>query len=242
MTHRVFYDDAYAATCEATITDINARGGIVLDRTIFYANSGGQPGDEGTLQSADGVTCTIATTVHDADARDTIVHVPADAAGDLSVGDKVTITLDWARRHQLMRMHTCMHLMCAVIPYPVTGGQIGVGEGRLDFDIADASAIDKETLTAQLNELIAGDHAVTTTWITDEELTAKPELVRTMSVKPPMGSGRVRIVRIGEEGAVDLQPCGGTHVKTTSEIGRVVVKKVEKKGRQNRRIRLAFDG
>jgi misacylated tRNA(Ala) deacylase len=139
-----------------------------------------------------------------------------------------------------MRMHTCLHLLCALVKYPVTGGQVGAEEGRLDFDIEDASSVDKDALTASLNELVAANHPVTERWISDAELEANPGLVRTMAVKPPMGSGKVRLVVIGENGSVDLQPCGGTHVRTTAEIGRVVISKMEKKGKLNRRIRVAF--
>jgi misacylated tRNA(Ala) deacylase len=152
----------------------------------------------------------------------------------------VRAVLDWDTRAKLMRMHTCLHLLCALVKFPVTGGQVGAEEGRLDFDIEDAAAVDKDTLTARLNELIAADHRVSERWITDAELAANPQLVRTMVVKPPMGSGRVRLVAVGENGAVDLQPCGGTHVKSTGEIGAVAVTKIEKKGKLNRRIRVAF--
>jgi misacylated tRNA(Ala) deacylase len=148
--------------------------------------------------------------------------------------------LDWDHRAKLMRMHTALHLLCALVKYPVTGGQVGTDEGRLDFDIADASAVDRDQLSSDLNRLVAEDHPVSEHWITDAELEANPGLVRTMAVKPPMGSGRVRLVSIGENGAVDLQPCGGTHVRRTSEIGTVQVTKIEKKGKLNRRIRVAF--
>ena len=150
--------------------------------------------------------------------------------------------LDWDRRFRHMRMHTGLHLLCSLIAFPVTGGSIGAEESRLDFDISDAGAVDKDDLTERLNALVAADHPVSTRWITDAELANNPGIVRTMSVKPPMGSGRVRLVAIGAEGAVDLQPCGGTHVRATGEIGRLVVTKIEKKGRQNRRVRLAFAG
>jgi misacylated tRNA(Ala) deacylase len=163
-----------------------------------------------------------------------------DGAQRPPVGQAVRAVLDWDTRAKLMRMHTCLHLLCALVKYPVTGGQVGAEEGRLDFDIEDASSVDKDALTANLNELIAGNHPVTERWISDAELEAKPGLVRTMSVKPPMGSGKVRLVVIGENGSVDLQPCGGTHVRATGEIGRVVVGKIEKKGKLNRRIRVAF--
>ena len=211
----------------------------MLDQSIFYPTSGGQPGDSGQLIVA-GAECPIATTVYDAD-RATIVHVPAEGAAVVpEPGATVTMELDWDRRHAHMRIHTALHLLCSLIPFPVTGGQIGAGEGRLDFDIEDAGALDKAALTEKLNELVAADHAVSSRWITDEELEANPDLVRTMAVKPPMGSGKVRLVAIGPDGSVDLQPCGGTHVKTTSEIGALAVTKIEKKGKQNRRVRIAF--
>jgi misacylated tRNA(Ala) deacylase len=218
---------------------VNERGGIVLDRTVFYASAGGQPGDKGTIEIEGGGVCPIATTVYDAD-RATIVHVAPEGSALPSAGQAVRAVLDWDTRAKLMRMHTCLHLLCALVRFPVTGGQVGAEEGRLDFDIEDASAVDKDRLTADLNGLIAADHPVSERWITDAELEANPGLVRTMAVKPPMGSGWVRLVAIGESGAIDLQPCGGTHVKGTGEIGRVAVTRIEKKGKLNRRIRVAF--
>ena len=238
MTETLFRSDAYARSCDAKVVAINERGGIVLDRTICYASAGGQPGDAGTL-SWDGGTCPIATTVYDAD-KTTIVHVPAADATAPAVGTPVNLALDWETRHRHMRVHTALHLLCALVKWPVTGGQIGAEEGRLDFDIADMTGIDKETLTAALNALVEADHPVTTRWISDAELEAQPHLVRTMSVKPPMGSGKIRLVAIGEDGSVDLQPCGGTHVARTGEIGRLAVVKIENKGKQNRRIRVAL--
>lgn len=238
MTETVFRSDAYARSCDAKVIAINERGGIVLDKTVCYASAGGQPGDTGTL-SWDGGTCPIATTVYDAD-KTTIVHVPAEGSTLPAPGVPVQVTLDWDTRHRHMRVHTALHLLCALVKWPVTGGQIGAEEGRLDFDIADMTGIDKETLTAALNALVDADHPVTTRWITDAELEAQPHLVRTMSVKPPTGSGKVRLVAIGEDGSVDLQPCGGTHVARTGEIGRLAVVKIENKGKQNRRIRVAL--
>jgi len=238
MTETVFRSDAYARSCDASVLAINERGGIVLDRTVCYASAGGQPGDTGTL-SWNGGACPIATTVYDAD-KTTIVHVPAAGTTVPPVGTPVSLALDWEARHRYMRVHTALHLLCALVKWPVTGGQIGAEEGRLDFDIADMTGIDKETLTAALNALVEADHSVTTRWITDAELEAQPHLVRTMSVKPPMGSGKVRLVAIGEDDAIDLQPCGGTHVARTGEIGRLAVVKIENKGKQNRRIRVAL--
>ena len=238
MTETLFRSDAYARSCDAYVTAVNERGGIILDRTVLYASAGGQPGDIGALTWEGGV-CRIATTVYDAD-KSTIVHVPAEGSTLPDAGVPVVVTVDWDTRHHYMRVHTALHLLCSLVKWPVTGGQIGAEEGRLDFDIADMTGVDKETLTAELNALVEADHPVTTRWISDAELEAQPHLVRTMSVKPPMGSGKVRLVAIGEDGAVDLQPCGGTHVARTSEIGRLAVVKIENKGKQNRRIRVAL--
>lgn len=239
MSEALFQQDAYLATCTAKVESVNDRGGILLDRTIFYATGGGQPGDSGTMTLADGSRIDIATTVYGED-RSQIVHVPAEGSNLPGPGQEVTLHLNWDRRHRLMRVHTALHLMCALVPYPVTGGQIGEDGGRLDFDIDNPDAIDKDELTTRLQDLVAADHKVSQRWITDAELDANPGLVRTMSVQPPRGSGRVRLVAIGEDGAVDLQPCGGTHVASTGEIGNISITKVEKKGRNNRRFRLAL--
>ena len=238
-TEALFRQDAYLRECTARVLGVTERGGIVLDRTVFYASAGGQPGDKGALEIDGGEICPIATTVYDADKK-TIVHVPAQEGKLPASGQSVRALLDWETRARLMRMHTCLHLLCALVKFPVTGGQVGPEEGRLDFDIADASAVDKDRLTVDLNALVAADHPVSERWITDEELDANPGLVRTMAVQPPRGTGKVRLVLIGDNGAVDTQPCGGTHVKRTGEIGRVTVAKIEKKGKQNRRIRVAF--
>ena len=238
MTVKLFIDDAYLKTCDATIVSINDRDGIVLDQTIFYPTGGGQPGDSGWLTTGSGEKIEIATTVYDED-RTTIVHVPGVPVGSaLQADDKVTCEIDWPTRHARMRIHTALHLLSAILPFPVTGGSVGDGVGRLDFDIQDANLADKEELTAKLQALIAADYPATTEWITDEELAANPGLVKTMSVKPPTGAGKVRLLRIGDD--VDLQPCGGTHVRSTGEIGAIMIKKIEKKGRQNRRVRLAL--
>jgi misacylated tRNA(Ala) deacylase len=239
MTEQLYRTDAYLRECTARVQHVNDRGGIVLDRTVFYASAGGQPGDKGLLEIDGAGSCPIATTVYDAD-KTTIVHVPAEGSALPVTGQAVRALLDWDNRTKLMRMHTCLHLLCALVKFPVTGGQVGVEEGRLDFDIEDASAVDKDKLTADLNALIAAGHPVTQRWITDEELDANPGLVRTMAVQPPRGAGKVRLVLIGDSGAIDMQPCGGTHVNRTSEIGPVAVAKIEKKGKLNRRIRVAF--
>lgn len=234
MTIPLFRDDAYLRTCEAKVTGVNERGGILLDRTVFYATGGGQPGDSGRLELADGTQIGIATAVYDDD-RVSIVHVPSEGQTLPEPGSEVIAHVDWARRYKMMRVHTALHLLSVALPFPVTGGQIGDNEGRLDFDMGDET-VDKETLYQAINDLASGDHEVTTEWITDEELDANPALVKTMSVKPPRGSGRVRLVRIGQD--VDLQPCGGTHVSRTSEIGTLSIGKTEKKGKQNRRVRI----
>jgi misacylated tRNA(Ala) deacylase len=231
----LFREDAYARECEATILALTPEGGIVLDRTVFYAQGGGQPGDAGTITTADGTEYTVANTVYGPD-RKQILHLVGPAASPLRAGDTVRLRLDWDRRYPRMRIHTALHLLSVVLPYPVTGGAIGEGDGRLDFDIPDAG-LDKAEIAAKLNELIARDAPVTDRWITDEELDANPGLVKTMSVKPPRGSGRVRLVEID---GIDLQPCGGTHVRRTAEIGRVAVTDIEKKGKQNRRVRIAL--
>jgi misacylated tRNA(Ala) deacylase len=239
MTEQLYRADAYRRDCVAQVLAVNDRGGIVLDRTVFYAAAGGQPGDRGVIETEGSGSCPIATTVYDAD-KSTIVHVPVEGAALPVPGQSVRASLDWGFRAPLMRMHTCLHLLCALVKFPVTGGQVNPDDSRLDFDIDDPSAVDKDRLMADLNALIAADHPVAERWITDAELEANPSLVRTMSVKPPMGTGRVRLVLIGENGAIDMQPCGGTHVKRTGEIGRVVVTRIEKKGKLNRRIRVSF--
>ena len=235
MTALLFRDDPYAQACEATVVGLTPDSGVVLDRTVFYAQGGGQPGDVGTLADQNGRDLAIANTIYGAD-RASIVHVPAGGACPFQEGDRVTARLDWDRRYQRMRVHTALHLLSVVLPYPVTGGAIGDGDGRLDFDIPEAG-LDKGELTVKLNELIGRDAAVFERWITDEELDANPNLVKTMTVKPPRGTGRVRLIEI--EG-IDLQPCGGTHVRRTGEIGRVAVIDIEKKGKQNRRVRIAL--
>lgn len=236
MTEALFRDDAYLTAAEATVV-ASGPDGIVLDRSIFYPQGGGQPGDAGALERADGGTIAVAGARYGED-RSAILLTPADpAAGLPAVGERVVQHLDWTVRYRHMRMHTALHLLSVVLPYPVTGGQIGADEGRLDFDMPEGG-IDRAAVTAALMEHVAADLAVTTEWITDAELAANPGLVKTMKVKPPTGSGRVRLVRIGE--SLDLQPCGGTHVRSTGEVGEVHLAKVEKKGRINRRVRLRF--
>ena len=234
MTELLFRDDGYLRSCNARVTEADLRG-VRLDRTVFYPMGGGQPGDAGALRLASGQSITIIDTVK-GPLPDEVIHVPLPSSSLPEPGAEVLAEIDWDRRHRLMRMHTCLHLLCSIVPGAVTGGQISDGRGRLDFDVP-GSSLDKEEIASRLNALIAEGHPVGPRWITDEELAAKPELVRTMSVKPPSGMGRVRLMEIA---GVDLQPCGGTHVRSTAEIGPVVVTKIESKGKQNRRVILAF--
>lgn len=211
-------------------------GGIQLDRTVFYPMGGGQPGDTGVLRLSDGREVLIRDTRWDRE-KGAHLHIPAEETDLPAVGDAVTAEIDWPRRHRLMRMHTAMHLLCSLIPEGVTGGAVGAEKSRLDFNLP-GQTLDKEWLEENLNRLVSEDHVVSESWITDEELAAQPELVRTMSVKPPTGAGRVRLVQVA---GVDLQPCGGTHVRSTSEIGRLRIAKIENKGKHNRRVNLVLE-
>ena len=235
MSERLFETDARLASCEARVVGADERG-VRLDRTVFYARGGGQPGDRGTLRTADGAETAIADTVKDGNGD--ILHIPAGGAPALPVGAAVTAAIDWPRRHRLMRMHSCLHLLSALVPGAVTGGQVGVDKSRLDFDLSGADKPDKAALTEALNALIAEDRAVSFRLVAEAELDANPELVKTMSVAPPRGAGLVRLVEVD---GVDLQACGGTHVARTGEIGPVRVSKIENKGRRNRRVSIVFD-
>ena len=232
MTQALFREDAYQAETEAVVVSSESRG-IALDRTVFYPQGGGQSGDRGTLVLEDGTVLPIVNTVYDAD-RATILHVPTEGAALPRVNARVIARVDWELRYKRMRAHTALHLLSVVAPYPVTGGSVGDAEGRLDFDSGEA-ALDKADIERRLNDLIARDAAVSHRWIADAEL--NPGLIKTMSVKPPMGTGRVRLIEI--EG-LDLQPCGGTHVARTGEIGHASVTGIEKKGKINRRVRIAL--
>lgn len=239
MTGLLFREQPYLRETDATVTALTPEGGVVLDRSIFYATGGGQPGDSGKMTWGD-QSILIATTIKTEVAP--VVLLPAEPAPLPPVGTKVMLVLDWERRHRHMRVHTALHLLSVVIPFPVTGGSIGVDKGRLDFAMPEAMG-DKDALAAQLNGFIAQDLPVTEGWITDAELAANPSLVKTMSVQPPKGQGRVRLIGIGAGPAqIDLQPCGGTHVARTGEIGRVRLGKVQNKGAQNRRVYLHLDG
>lgn len=238
-TTPLFLEDAYARTAPAKVTGLTEQGGILLDQSLFYATGGGQPGDSGEIRW-NGQTRRIATAVKAEGGQ--IALVPEGDAGPLpEVGDEIEQEIDWDRRLGHMRVHTALHLLSVVIPLPVTGGSISADKGRLDFDMAEAPE-DKAALEAALNALVARDLEISETWITDAELDANPGLVKTMSVMPPRGAGRVRLVRIGTaDEQIDLQPCGGTHVARTGEIGRLRIGKVEKKGKQNRRVYLHLE-
>lgn len=231
----LFRNDAYLRDCEATVVSIGEEG-LRLDRTVFYPMGGGQPGDSGYLTTQTGEKIRVLD-ARKGESHEDVVHLLDSDATAPVVGSKVTVEIDWDRRYRLMRMHSCLHLLCAAVTGDVTGGQIGEEKSRLDFNLPDTQ-LDKEALTAELNRLITENHPVTQRWISDEELAANADLVRTMSVKPPSGSGKVRLLDIT---GIDLQPCGGTHVRETGEIGPVRIGKIENKGRQNRRINIHFD-
>ncbi len=242
MTIELFREDGYQQKCTATVVSL-AGNGVCVDRTVFYPTGGGQPGDSGKLIRANGTILSIIDT-RKAQESDAIMHIVADSTEPMNptapmtlpaVGEQIGLEIDWQRRHRLMRMHSCMHMLCAAIPAPVTGGSISDDSGRLDFNLPDSP--DKAQLEAKLNQLIAEDHPMSLRWISDQEMAKQPELIRTMSVKPPMGGGRVRLV---EFAGADLQPCGGTHVASSGEIGAVRVQSIKSKGRQNRRITIQF--
>ncbi|AHM05069.1 Ser-tRNA(Ala) deacylase, Gly-tRNA(Ala) deacylase [Roseibacterium elongatum DSM 19469] len=237
MTDMLFRTDPYRKSATAKVTGLTGEGGIILDRTVFYPRGGGQPGDSGRLVWADG-KLPIATAVKGE--GDDLVLVPAEPGVLPPIGAEVEQQLDWDRRHGHMRIHTALHLLSVVIPLPVTGGAIGAEKGRLDFDMPDAPE-DKTVLEGRLNALVTRDLPVSEDWITEAELDANPDLVKTLSVQPPRGAARIRLVRIGAGDAqIDLQPCGGTHVARTGEIGKLSIGKIEKKGRQNRRVTISL--
>lgn len=234
MTEELFRQDSYMQSCKAKVVAIHG-GGVELDRTVFYPMGGGQPGDRGVLRTIAGVTVPVVDCYTDSETG-VHLHVLAEGVEPPRVGELIAADLDWERRYRHMRMHSALHLLCALVDAGVTGGSVGAEKGRLDFDLEESP--DKDQLTAALNALVEKNLPVGHDWITDEQLDANPELVRTMSVQPPKGEGRVRVVEVA---GVDLQPCGGTHVKFTGEIGRLRVGKIEKKGRMNRRINIHFD-
>jgi misacylated tRNA(Ala) deacylase len=234
---QLFLDDAYLSTAEGRVLDINDRGGILLDQTCFYATSGGQPGDTGFFERQDGSRIDIAATVN-GQSKSEIVHVPANGEAVPEIGEILTLHIDWPRRYRLMRMHTACHLLTVVCPFPITGAAVGENESRVDFDMSEI--IDKATVTEKLMELVNANHRVFSQWIDESELEANPGLVKSKNVRPPRGAGRIRLICIGDEGRIDSQPCGGTHVSETAEVGAIHIGKIEKKGRENRRFRIRF--
>ncbi|MCJ8520735.1 misacylated tRNA(Ala) deacylase [Pseudorhizobium tarimense] len=236
-THALFREDFYLQSTDATVTSVHEDGGIELDRTCFYATSGGQPGDMGHLERTDGSVIRLGQTRNGA-TKDIILHMPLGGEPQPVVGETIRLQIDWERRHRLMRMHTACHLLSVVCTFPITGAAVGEDESRVDFDMSET--IDKHEVTAMLMALVEADHPVYLQWITDEELAANPGIVKSKNVRPPVGLGRVSLVCIGENSSVDSQPCGGTHVARTGEIGVIHIAKIEKKGKENRRFRIRF--
>lgn len=241
-TRQIFAEDSYASTCDATVVSINELGGIILNQTVFYATSGGQPGDTGFLERADGSRIEIATTVYETGSRAIIVHVPAEGQVVPQVGETVVAHIDWERRYKLARMHTACHLLSVACPFPITGAAVGENESRIDFDMsADTEkSATKAGLSALMMDMVEANHPIFTRWIAEEELDANPDLVRSKNVKPPRGVGKIRLVCIGDDASIDSQPCGGTHVSETQEVGEIHIGKIENKGRENRRMRIRF--
>lgn len=237
MTRALFRDDFYLSTTEAIVTAIREDGGIELDQTCFYATSGGQPGDSGSFERADGSRIKIST-ARTGETKDVIVHMPVEGQQSPLVGEKLVIHIDWPRRYRLMRMHTACHLLSVVCPLPITGAAVGEEESRVDFDMSET--IDKDAVTADMMKLVSGNHPIFLRWITDDELAANPDIVKSKNVRPPVGLGRVSLVCIGENSSIDSQPCGGTHVSETQEVGDIFIAKIEKKGKENRRFRIRF--
>jgi misacylated tRNA(Ala) deacylase len=238
VTKPAFLEDAYLTACEGNVVAITGDGGIVLDETNFYATSGGQPGDTGLLERMDGSKIRIAATIPGATKQD-IILMPGEGETLPQIGEKVVGHIDWARRYRLMRMHTACHVLSVVCPYPITSANVGEEESRVDFDLPEAG-VTKETVTAQMMEIIAANHPVYSQWIDEEALEANPGIIKSKNVRPPRGTGRIRLICIGQNAAVDSQPCGGTHVTETAEVGDVHIGKIEKKGRENRRFRIRF--
>lgn len=237
-TNPLFREDAYLKATPAKVIGLTDEGGVILDQTVFYATSGGQPGDSGLLRRADGSIIQIATTVNGATKND-FIHVPAEGETLPQLGEELIAEIDWERRFKLMQMHTACHLLSVICPFPVTGASVNIDDSRIDFDM-QGNDLTKEQVSEKLMEMVNAASPVTTNWISDEELAANPELVKSKNVRPPVGQGRIRLVLIGDNGSVDSQPCGGTHVANTSEIGEIHIGKVEKKGKENRRYRIRF--
>ena len=237
-TKAIFTQDGYATTCDSVVIGINELGGIILDQTVFYATSGGQPGDSGFLEREDGSKIKIASAVYEQGGKDFIAHIPDKGQSTLQIGEKLVAHIDWQRRYKLSRMHTACHILSVVCPYPITGAAVGEEQSRIDFDMVEA--VDKQDITNAMMELVNANHPIFTRWISEAELDANPDLVKSKNVKPPRGIGQIRLVCIGEDAAIDSQPCGGTHVSETQEVGKIHIGKIEKKGRENRRMRIRF--
>ncbi|MBC2886626.1 alanyl-tRNA editing protein [Ochrobactrum sp. CM-21-5] len=237
-TEALFREDSYLSTAEGTVLAIAENGGIVLDQTNFYATSGGQPGDTGYFERADGSRIEISATIT-GESKNEILHLPIEGQSQPDIGEKLVLHIDWGRRYRLMRMHTACHLLSVACPFPITGAAVGEEESRVDFDLPDSSYT-KESVTEKLMEMVKANNAVSIRWISDDEFLANPEIVKSKNVRPPVGSGRIRLVMIGENGTVDSQPCGGTHVSETQEVGEIHIGKIEKKGKENRRFRIRF--
>ena len=238
MTNHLFSEEPYKKNNEAVVTEVNDRGGIILDQTTFYATSGGQPGDTGTLKREDGTQIKIGTTIFEPGSKKIIIHVPEEEQAAPEQGEKVSAEIDWERRYNLMKMHTACHILSVVCPYPITGASVSETDSRVDFDMEQTA--DKIEITKKMMEIIEQDYPVFTKWITEEELVSNPGLVKSKNVRPPMNVGKIRLVCIGDDAAIDSQPCGGTHVKSTKELGDMHIGKIEKKGRENRRMRIRF--
>tara|TARA_R110002020_G_C16230321_1_gene768300 strand:- start:724 stop:1449 length:726 start_codon:yes stop_codon:yes gene_type:complete len=233
----LFLKDAYLSTAEALVTGVREDGGILTHQTCFYATSGGQPGDTGFFERENGDRIVIAGTVT-GDTKADIIHIPAPGQAIPEIGEKLVLHIDWDRRYKLMRMHTACHLLSVVCPYPITGASVNEEDSRVDFDMSDT--IDKAEVTAKLMELVNANHPIFYQWISEADLEANPGLVKSKNVRPPRGQGNIRLVCIGENAAIDSQPCGGTHVGETGEVGEIHIGKIEKKGKENRRFRIRF--
>lgn len=236
-TKALFKDDAYLSTCEAEIIAINERGGLILNQTCFYATSGGQPGDIGVIERQDGSKIDVTATLN-GETKNDFVHILAEGSPTPDIGEKIVLHVDWERRYKLMRMHTACHLLSVVCEYPITGAAVGENESRIDFDMSDT--IDKTDVSEKMMALVQQNHPIFTTMISEAELDANPDLVKSKNVKPPRGVGDIRLVCIGENSKIDSQPCGGTHVSETQEVGAIHIGKIEKKGKENRRFRIRF--
>lgn len=238
VTTPLFRDDAYLRVTPAKVIGLTDEGGIILDQTVFYATSGGQPGDNGVLRRGDGSEIQITTTINGASKSD-FIHIPADGQPVPEIGELLEAEINWERRYKLMQMHTACHLLSVICPFPVTGAAVNIDDSRVDFDLPDA-ALTKELVSQKLMDMVHAASPVTTSWISDEELAQNPALIKSKNVRPPVGHGHIRLVMIGENGSVDSQPCGGTHVANTAEIGDIHIGKIEKKGKENRRYRIRF--